>query len=79
MSHFQLKGRNHSQIMSQPPINRMLNLALEDQTRRAEELDDEGDGATELNEAGKVRMETGMRNHSSLILAPYGLEALELV
>jgi hypothetical protein len=57
----------------------MLNLDLENQIRRAEELDDEEDGAQELNEAGKVRMATGMRNHSRLVLAPYGLEALELV
>jgi hypothetical protein len=57
----------------------MANLAHEGQTRKAEDLDDEEDVATALDEASKDIMGSKMRKHSNSRLAPCGLEALELV
>jgi hypothetical protein len=57
----------------------MVNLAHEGQTRKAEDLDDEEDVATVLDEASKDIMGSKMRKHSNSRLALCGLEALELV
>lgn len=73
------KCHNRSQMLSLLPINRTAKRVPEDQTRRAEDPDDEEDVATALDEAGKGRMEIKMRKHNNICLVPCGHEALELV
>ncbi|KAJ5314034.1 uncharacterized protein N7443_000918 [Penicillium atrosanguineum] len=75
MSNLLPKHRNDSQIVFRSLTNRMANHAHEDQTKKAEDLDDEEGGATGIDEAGKDKMETTARNHSNFNLAPCGLRA----
>ncbi|KAJ5127284.1 hypothetical protein N7448_008063 [Penicillium atrosanguineum] len=79
MSNLLPKHRNDSQIVFRSLTNRMANHAHEDQTKKAEDLDDEEGGATGIDEAGKDKMETTARNHSNFNLAPCGFGDLGLV
>jgi hypothetical protein len=73
------KHHNRNRVPHLLPTNRMANLAHEGQTRKAEDLDDEEDVATVLDEASKDIMGSKMRKRSNIRLAPCGLEALELI
>ncbi|OQD69939.1 hypothetical protein PENDEC_c028G04495 [Penicillium decumbens] len=67
MNSLHLKHHNRSQIRSLFlfVIDRAANLVREEQTKKAEDPDEE-DVATVLDEAGKDRMESKAKNHSNI-------------